>query len=236
MISYNRYLTKLRTDKGLSLKEAAAASGVKRRSLYLYEQGYRMPPYKDMEKLSRFYGSDLAEYFFYEDISFPDPFDEPDPENPKKLRKQQEPLSKFLLVFGLVMVAMGILTGHFPKDMLETLYGKNYRSLHETIAKDGSFTTDLYESSEKKELYRRDENGGFTVLTADLVSGFHRTEFFNTQRDFEDYRFLNFSFGNKYSEDTIYVTGMSADGQYLQGEGTLRDDGHAEISYLTLNG
>lgn len=236
MISYNRYLRKLRTDQGLSLKEAAKASNIKRRSLFLYEQGYRMPSYKDMEKLSRFYKSDLAEYFFYEDISFPDPFDEPDPEKPKQFRKNRERMPGFLLVFGLIIIAMGALTASIPADMINTLYGPNYRKLHEHIAIDGTFTTDLHESSEKKEIYRRDENGGFTVLTADLSYSFYQTEFFNTQRDFEDYRFINFSIGNRYSKDLIYVTGMNRDGQYLQGEGTLGDDGSAEINYVTLNG
>ena len=236
MISYNRYLRKLRTDQGLSLKEAAKAAGVKRRSLYLYEQGYRMPPYKDMEKLSRLYKSDLAEYFFYEDISFPDPFDEPVPEKPKRFKKQRERMPGFLLVFGLIMLAAGALIASIPMDMMKTLYGPNYRNLHDHIAAAGSFTTDLHESSETKELYRRDENGGFTVLTADLSYGFYRTEFFNTQRDFEDYRFINFSVGNRYSKDLIYVTGMNRDGQYLQGEGILDDDGTAEINFITLNG
>ncbi len=236
MISYNRYLSKLRADKGLSLKEAAKASGVRRRNLYLYEQGYRMPPYKDMEKLSRLYKNNLAEYFFYEDISFPDPFDEPLPEKPQQFSKLREKLPRFLMFFGLFMLAVGALIGSIPQDMLQSFYGTNYRYLHNMIADYGTFTTDLHESSGKKELYREEENGGFTVITANLHTGSYQSEFFNTQRDFEDYRFINCSIGYKYSENRIYLTGINAEGMNVNSEGTLKDDGTADMLAVLVDG
>ncbi len=236
MISYNRYLRKLRTDKGLSLKEAAKDSGVRRRYLYLYEQGYRMPPYKDMEKLSRLYKSDLAEYFFYEDISFPEPFDEPLPEKSQRSSKYREKLPRFLLVFGLLMLAAGALIGSIPQDMLQSFYGTNYRDLHDMIADYGTFTTDMHGSSGKKELYREEENGGFTVITANLDAGNYQTDFFNAQRDFEDYRFINCSIGHQYSENRIYLTGINAEGMQVKSEGTLKDDGTADMMTVLVDG
>ena len=95
MNNYNSLLSSLRKEKNLSLREAAEQSGVNRWKLYFYENGYFRPTKKDLEKLNKFYNTELPVHGYY---AYPAPTKE------KELKLKKDNLRTKRIIFGLDII------------------------------------------------------------------------------------------------------------------------------------
>lgn len=141
--SYNQQLRNIRTEKSLSLKQAAKGIGITTFHLFLIENGYHRPHSKTLEKIEAFYDTkiDFAEYKDY-----PAPF---------HVYVDKKPISrkKRLIVSGIIsavsltlMITGSALFGNSARNKV-SYYGETYEQLRMAAVEKGQigrdFITDL---------------------------------------------------------------------------------------------
>ena len=161
MRNYNTYLTELRKEKDLSIKEAAKQIGINRWKLYYYENGYFRPSSKDLKKLNDFYKSDIS-------LSGADAY--PAPSKEKALKKHKETLFWKRVIFGALsaLSLLSILAGAilFNQSINNTVsyYGDTYNEMKSVVVNNGQYGYDLVTSM--KYYYVSDETEDYE---ADIV-------------------------------------------------------------------
>ena len=143
MKNYNTYLSELRKNANLSLKDAAKLIGINRWKLYFYENGYFRPTARDLLKLNDFYNVDIS-------LSGPDAY--PAPTKEKTLKKEKENLTAKRIVFGalsgvmLLAIGAGAILFNQSVNNKKSYYGDTYNEVRNKIVKDGDFGYDMVTS------------------------------------------------------------------------------------------
>lgn len=118
---YNQQLASWRTQRGLSLRQAAKEIGIPRFLLSLYEGGYFRPKGKIKEKIEAYYGQSLNATLEGE---YPGPI--PVPAKPEKPRKKRLLISGILSAFFLLCGVAGASLFGVSSANAVPLYGEAY--------------------------------------------------------------------------------------------------------------
>ncbi len=231
MISYNRYLYKLRKEKGLTRAEAAKASGVGQHFLRLYEEGFRIPSFRHMEKLSVFYEDDLIERCFYEDCSFPEPLEDSYGDLDEEFYKKPG-IVHLILVFLSVLILFAGFNLRNRIDRSGKNYGAPYQELIEQVKNRGTFTTNFYKAEMLREISEKGDNS-FSVITVDFAGLYYDSTFFSVIRNFDGFKFVNCQFGYLYRNDEFYLTAMSENGAFITAAGQYNGNSNISIEEYT---
>lgn len=144
MNNYNVHLYKLRTERGLSLKEAAKGAKINRFMLFLYENGYFRPFGKTLRKLHAFYGEQISTLGL---DSYPTPID--DVETKTHDKKSQFIKRIIFASLSLVMLASsitGIVLFNKSVNNEESYYGEVYNEVKNAVIEEGNLGHDLITS------------------------------------------------------------------------------------------
>ena len=180
MKNYNTYLSELREQTGLSLREAAKKIGIFWWKLYFYENGYYRPTKKDLKKLNDFYKVEI-------DITGESAY--PAPTKEKALSGEKENLKRKRIVFGalsagfLSLILLG--AGLFNRSVNNTssFYGGVYNDMRQKVAEKGDFGYDIvtslkyhYVNSEPT----NNDNAAFVFYETDNILYFNEVTYTKT--------------------------------------------------------
>ncbi|MCR5229456.1 MAG: helix-turn-helix transcriptional regulator [Solobacterium sp.] len=233
MISYNRYLYNLRKEKGLTRAEASKASGVSAHFLRLYEEGFRIPSFRHLEKLSLYYEDDLIERFFYEDISFPEPLEDPLSSGSSKSHKKPGIIHILLIALSALILWFGF-SYRNRLDREGKNYGPKYRQLINLVRDRGTFTTNYYKAEMLREISDADDHS-FAEISVDFAGLYYDSSFISVLRNRDGFRVITCQFGYDNSRDDIYLTAVTDDGLLVTAGGKYYGGKKADILELTVS-
>ena len=161
MKNYNTYLSLLRKEKGLSIKEAAKKIGINRFKLYYYENGYFRPNKKDLEKINHFYETDIS---LKGEDAYPAPIKE------KALKRHKEVLLGKRIAFGvlsllsLLSIAAGAILFNQSVNNTTSYYGETYNEMKKLVIEEGEYGYDLVTSMKYYYLQGEDEDYNASII------------------------------------------------------------------------
>ena len=161
MKNYNAYLSLLRKEKGLSIKEAAKKIGINRFKLYYYENGYFRPNKKDLEKINHFYEIDIS-------LKGPDAY--PSPIKEKALNTHKVVLLGKRIVFGVLStisflsIAAGAILFNQSVNNTTSYYGETYNEMKRLVTEEGEYGYDLVTSMKYYYVQGEDEDYNASII------------------------------------------------------------------------
>lgn len=201
MNNYNIHLYKLRTERGLSVKEAAKGAKVSRFMLFLYENGYFRPRGKTLRRLHAFYGEQISTQGL---DAYPTPLI--DIKTNKEKKKSQ--LIK-RIVFGALSIVMlassisGIVLFDKSVNNEESYYGEVYNDVKNAVIEEGNIGHDLITSLD---YYKHDNDHGTAIFykTDNLLyfNEFLYAITYEKYGDFTERTRMHFKYGGSLSEES----------------------------------
>ncbi len=238
MKSYNRYLYDLRMKRGISLKELSEQTNIRAGNLEAYEDGYRVPRYKDLEKLSLYYGEDLFIPVFYETNSLPDPVVHKEAAGVRAAdflftRKYTAHTLYVILALSVILALIGAWMKIEVVGKQESAYGAAYTELRTEVLEDGDWHAGLIGGKNKKESARYEEDGSFSLMIFNGGS-YYDSEFYVTKRSY--YSWYTFNFGEGTSKNKVSISGFDYFGAYVTAEAKMNEAGELTITKMTWAG
>ena len=139
VVAYNQQLVNLRKAKDLSLKQAAKQIGISRIRLFLLENGYFRPHGKPLEKIEKFYETQID---FSDGKDYPGHFPLYRTKKPKS-KKRKLLVSGILLGVSLLLIGTGSTLFGVSASNSVSYYGETYALLREKAFKEGKNGRDL---------------------------------------------------------------------------------------------